>query len=135
MVKIKKIITMALIFCMLTGVVYGADLVVTNQDDYYEGAYKVEKKLLYNYASVTITSGPITSRDTVLLYLDWPNHKNNKTSYASQVLTVTSPVTNAKVYYNPFDYNTFCGHEYTVYAWIQKYSYSNRMTLKGDFTP
>ncbi len=40
MVKIKKIITMALMFCMLTGVVYGADLVVTNQDGYYEGAYK-----------------------------------------------------------------------------------------------
>lgn len=135
MVKIKKIITMALMFCMLTGIVYGADLVMTNQDGYYEGAYKKVKKLRDNSAKITITSGPITGRDTVYFYLDWPDHKNNKTSYASQVLTVTSPITNVKTYYNPFDYTTFCEHEYAAYAWIQRYSYSNTMTLKGDFTP
>lgn len=135
MIKIKKIIVMALIFFMLTGVVYGADLVVTNQDDYYEGAYKKVKTLRDNSAKVTITSGPITGRDTVLLYLDRVGHRNDKTPYASKVLTITSPITGTKVYYNPFDYNTFCGHEYTVYAWIQKYSYSYSMTLKGDFIP
>ena len=134
MLKIKRIIAMALMCCLVGGTVYAANLVVTNNTKYYESAVRKVKTSKDNSARITLTSGPIRMRDYVSTYIDLVG-KTDKTSYASDTTTFYMPESNVKVYYNPFDYNKFCGKIYTIYAIVAPGSYSSTISVKGDFTP
>lgn len=128
--KAKRMLILVICFMIFASTVYAADLVVTNQNEFFKSAKEVKKTLKYNYGTLNITSGPIRMRDSIAAYFCCTTDNSLK----SQTATFESP-TSKQLFYNPFDYNTFCNKKYTIYARVVPYSYSSRITVQGDFTP
>lgn len=129
--KTKRLVILVTCLLIFASTTYAAtNLVVTNQSKFYPSAIEKEKTLKYNYGTLNITAGPIRLRDSVYAYFRCTEDEN----YKSQTLLFDMPASK-QLFYNPFDYNTFCGKKYTIYAKVMPYSYSTSMTVQGDFTP
>lgn len=128
--KAKRILILISCVLIFASTVYAADLVVTNQTKYYASAAEKIKTSKYNYGTLNITSGPIRMRDSIYAFFCCATDNNFK----SQTGTFEYP-TSKQLFYNPFDYSTFCNKKYLIYAKVVPYSYSSVITVQGDFTP
>lgn len=128
--KIKRILILVVCFLIFTSTVYALELVVANQNEFFESAIVKKKTTKYNYGTLNITSGPVRMRDAIYAYFCCTTDG----SFKSQTATFEYPASK-QLFYNPFDYNTFCGQEYTIYAKVRPYSYSTAILVQGDFTP
>lgn len=128
--KTKRLLILVLCLLIFASTAYAANLVVTNQSNFYPSAIEKNKSLKYNYGTLNITSGPIRMRDAIYAYFCCTSDSN----YKSQTGTFEYPQSK-QLFYNPFDYNTFCNRKYTIYAKVRPYSYSSVITVQGDFTP
>ena len=128
--KVKRVLILVICFLVFASTIYAADLVVTNQNQFYASAAEKTKTLKYNYGTLNITSGPIRMRDSIYAFFCCTTNNNFK----SQTATFDNPASK-QLFYNPFDYNTFCNKKYTIYAKVVPYSYSTVITVRGDFTP
>lgn len=131
--RFKRFIIFAASLMLLSSTAYAAtNLMVANQTEYRSSAISKKKTSKDNSAVVNLTSGPILNRNTIVAYVDVVNSTGK--TYRTEAKNFKYP-TSEKLYYNPFDYNTFCGKSYRVYAKLMPYAYSTTVTVAGDFTP
>lgn len=128
--KTKRLLILVICVFIFASSAYAVNLVVTNQTNFYPSAIEKTKNLKYNYGTLNITSGPIRMRDAIYAYFVSTGDEN----YKSATGLFEYPASK-QLFYNPFDYNTFCGQNYIVKAKVKPYSYSSVITVQGDFTP
>ncbi len=139
-VKFRKFVTLLVCILMFSSTLVAAMTIDENIKTNYKVLAKVaEKKNRTNYATYSISSGPVRGYCTVHMYI----FRSTNSAYKTNVITLTAPTVNssgevysANAYYqNPFDYTNYQYFDFKVNATIDPTSYITSTRLVGDFTP